>query len=243
MVLNSLIKGGIPFLLSLCVVFGIDFGTDAVRPVSLLAITTANLAADALIIFVGFYSGIVWEKSNVLTWYDTYGLSAVLADTLIGIIYMCIAHEISEGIALGANALTYFTLLALATQWVGDILFYAIFTIVPKGKNYVFDRFKLYAHEAGLGALLGDSFLVVVASLVASGLEELSNQRHVLYVLIGVAYLIPYLVHTRSYPVLDRVAEVPADAETGNNNNSSTAPKRTTARQHEMSRSRMMGQL
>ena len=115
-------------------------------------------------------------------------------DTLIGVIYMGVAYELAR--ALSTDSLLHFGLLAVAVQWIGDLLFAAVFLSVPTRFNAVLDFFKGYAEEAQLGALLGDTFLVNVAVLLSSLLETFENPRYVAYVLVLLCYEIPYLVHT-----------------------------------------------
>lgn len=194
---ESLIKGGIPVALSMILLVCVNYYTNATAPVRLLDIFVSNLCADFLIICVGFYSGLVSSKSNLLVWYTKYGLSAIIMDTLIGVIYMVGAYEIVQHIS--DHDLITFALISIALQWFGDLLFYVFFTLVPKRKNAIIDLFKDYAKEARLGALLGDTFLVIVAVLLSSLFNEIKNERYVVYVLIVVSYLLPYVVHTRTF--------------------------------------------
>lgn len=191
---ESLVKGGIPVVLTTALLVGVDRASDARIPSRLLDIVTANVAADWLILCVTFYSGLIPQTSKLVLWYTRYRLSAVVMDTLIGVIYMGIAYELTR--ALSTDSLLHFGLLAVAVQWIGDLLFAAVFLSVPTRFNAVLDFFKGYAEEAQLGALLGDTFLVNVAVLLSSLLETFDNPRYVAYVLVLLCYEIPYLVHT-----------------------------------------------
>jgi hypothetical protein len=197
----SLLKGGVPLLIAVGVLLCVDFAWSSPPAYAedVLSIATANLGADLLIILAAFYSGIVPKSSLLLTWYRTYGLSAMLADTLIGVLYMLVAVEVAEAVDHDVRLTTYGAI-AVGVQWVGDLGFALLFTVVPRGRNAVFDVFKDYAQEAQLGALLGDSFLVVVAVLYASALASVEDVRHVVYVLIAQLYLVPYVVHAKGGP-------------------------------------------
>ena len=194
---NSLVRGGIPLLIAIGVMLAIDYGprSPPAYAADVLSIATANVGADLLIVAVAFYSGIVSQTSLLLEWYTQYGLSAMIADTFVGILYMLIAYEIAQVVDADMRLSTY-GFLAVAVQWVGDLLFAGLFVAVPRGRNVVFDLFKDYAREAQLGALLGDSFLVVVAVVYAAALTR-ASERHVVYVLLVQLYLVPYLVHAR----------------------------------------------
>lgn len=210
---ESLIKGGIPVVLSASLLVAVDVTTDAAIPARLLDILVANLWADFLIICVAFYSGIVDARSNLLFWYTKYGLSAVVMDTLIGVIYMAASYEIMR--ATSTTSLLVFGLTAIAAQWVGDLLFYVFFSLVPVGKNAVIDLFKEYAQEARLGALLGDTFLVIVAVLLSSLFHEIEDERHVAYILVAVSYLLPYVVHTQTFESAESRVQAPSQDRVG----------------------------
>ena len=113
---------------------------------------------------------------------------------------MIIAHEISQAVDSSALRLSTYGFLSLGVQWTGDLLFAGVFLGVPRGRNAVLDLFQEYAYEAQLGALLGDSFLVIVAVLYAS-LLTMASDRHIVYVLLFQVYLVPYLVHSKKMPV------------------------------------------
>ena len=61
-----------------------------------------------------------------------------------------------------------FTGLAVIIQIIHDILFYLFFTSVPRGYNGMLDFFKDYAKEVKGGAILGDSFMMIIACLLSS---------------------------------------------------------------------------
>ena len=205
---ESLIKGGVPVALSTILLVCIDSFTDAQVPRRLLDLVVASLCADFFIVCVAFYSTIVPNTSKLLHWYTKYGLSATIMETLIGVIYMVCAYEALN--ALEETRLLYFGLLSIAFQWLGDLLFAAVFFSVPIGKNAVMDFFKEYAREARLGALLGDTFLMNVSVLLSSLFALISNPRYVAYVLIWVGYLLPFVVHTNTFDNPSDTATTPA---------------------------------
>ena len=213
MVRESLIKGGIPVFLSATLLICVDQFTNASIPERLLDIVVANATADLLIISVAFYSGLVRANSQLLIWYTKYGLSAIMMDTLVGILYMVAAYETVQ--VLHDQRLVYFGLLSVAIQWGGDLLFYALFRSIPHRKNAIMDLFKLYAAEAQLGALFGDTFLVIVAVLLSSLLALIRNERSVIYIFMGVLYLLPFAVHTNTFDKRE-TAPLPAKVQPSN---------------------------
>ena len=91
-------------------------------------------------------------------------------------------------------SLVKFIILFLIVQVVHDFLFYMFFkNVVPRGCNKVMDLFKKYAQEVGGGAILGDSFMIVMSSIIASLLVKQSFNFNLIFVIV-VTYLIPYFI-------------------------------------------------
>lgn len=158
-----------------------------------IPILTANIYADLLIIFVTF-SGILYSKQNIISkWYKKYRLSAMIADILIGVLYLLIARFIVSHFKLDVD-LFKFTLLALAIQIILDFTFYLFFSIIPKGKNDMLDFFKQYAKEVGVNALLGDSILVIVGVIISAFLNNKSFDYNIIMLIISI-YIAPYLIY------------------------------------------------
>ena len=89
-----------------------------------LPILTSNLYADLLIIFITFTGILGTGKSwKVLTkWYKKYRLSAMLADILIGVIYLLIARYIVFALKLKVD-LFMFGVLSVLVQILFDFYF------------------------------------------------------------------------------------------------------------------------
>jgi uncharacterized protein YacL len=133
-------------------------------------------------------------KSTVLRkWYDQYNLSAVIADVLIIFIGLIIARAIYYYI-FDAFSIVRFVSLAVIIQIIHDILFYIFFTNVPRGMNKMLDTFKDYAKEASYKAILSDSGMMIMASLLASYLAGKSLNTNII-VLIVFVYILPYLLY------------------------------------------------
>ena len=140
-------------------------------------IITANIYADLFIIFVTFAK--IYIKINSLEgWYKKYRLSAMIADILIGVLYILLGRYLvyKSGIKIG---LTAFAGICVFIQIIFDFLFYIFFTAVPKGSNDMLDFFKGYSKEIGASALLGDSFLVIMAVLISALLNQSSFDTNI----------------------------------------------------------------
>jgi hypothetical protein len=157
-------------------------------------ILTANIYADLFIIFVAF-SKIYFNIKSLEGWYKKYRLSAMIADILIGVLYMLLGRYLvyTSGVEVG---LTAFAAICVSIQVVFDFVFYMFFSIIPKGSNNMLDFFKVYATEAGTGALLGDSFLVIMAVILSAFLNQSSYDTNIVLLIMGV-YLAPYFAYMK----------------------------------------------
>lgn len=160
-------------------------------------ILTANIFADLLIIWITFSKVLGGGKSwQILTkWYKKYRLSAMMADILIGVIYLLIARQVVDYMNMDIS-LFGFGVLAVIIQIICDLLFYVVFTIIPKNHNDMLDLFKDWAAYAKLDALWGDSILVLVGVVLSSYLNTLSFDTNI-FILIFSMYLIPYIIYMK----------------------------------------------
>ena len=159
-----------------------------------IPIITANIYADLFIIFVTFAKIFINIKS-LEGWYKKYRLSAMIADILIGVLYMLLGRYLvyKSGVQIG---LTAFAGICVLIQIIFDLLFYIFFTTVPKGSNDMLDFFKGYSKEVGAGALLGDSFLVITAVIISAFLNQTSYDTNIVFLIISV-YLMPYFIYMK----------------------------------------------
>ena len=87
-------------------------------------------------------------------------------------------------------------MLIVGIQVVHDFVFYLFFMAVPKESNYMIAMFKDYAKENGIKALIADSCMIIVASLIASQLKNVSLNNNII-LLIGLIYMVPYLIYIK----------------------------------------------
>jgi hypothetical protein len=156
-----------------------------------LPIFNAVLITDMVVILLLIFGFI---KSKVLVeWYKKYNLSAVIADILIIFIGIIITRYIYSKI-FSEFSIIKFTILAVLVQITHDILFYIFFKNIPRGTNMMLDTFKDYADEVGFKAILADSGMMIMASLLSSYLTGQSlNTNSIL--LIVLVYILPYIVY------------------------------------------------
>ena len=162
-----------------------------------IPIVTAIIVADLLIVWITFSKvlgdGKAWQIST--KWYKKYRLSAMMADILIGVIYLLMARQFVYSMNMDTT-LFGFGVVAVIIQIICDLLFYLVFTIIPKNHNHMLDLFKDWAASAKLDALWGDSILVLVAVVLSSYLNTLSFDTN-MYMLIFSMYLIPYIIYMK----------------------------------------------
>jgi hypothetical protein len=159
-----------------------------------LPVITANIYADLLIIYLTF-SQFFYKNDILERWYKKYRLMAMVADILIGVLYMLLARYIVYVYNLTLS-LTAYAGLSVGIQLVFDFLFYLFFSVVPKGQNDMLDFFKMYAKDVKQDALFGDSFLVVIAVMISGILNAQSFDFNIVALIVSV-YLAPYFLYMR----------------------------------------------
>ncbi len=120
-------------------------------------------------------------------------MSAVIADVLIILIVLIITRAIYYYV-FDSFSILKFIGLAVILQIIHDILFYVFFTNIPRGVNKMIDTFKDYANEVSYKAILADSGMMIMASLIASYLVNQNTNTNII-VLISFLYLLPYLLY------------------------------------------------
>ena len=159
-----------------------------------LPIITANIYADLFIIFATF-TRVYYKILTLEDWYKKYRLSAMIADILIGVLYILLARYLVYTLKLNVG-LTTFALLCVVIQVIFDFLFYLLFTLVPLGTNNMLDFFKGYAKEVGVNALFGDSVLVILAVVISGLLNARSFDTNIVFLILSI-YLTPYFIYMR----------------------------------------------
>jgi hypothetical protein len=159
-----------------------------------LPILNGCLNADLIIIFLVFHN--IFKSKYLKKWYKTFNLSAVLADTFILIIGIIIARFFYKYL-FNEFSIWKFTGLAVVIQIIHDILFYYLFYNLPLGYNFMLDFFKDYAKEVGFKAILGDSFMMILACLLSSVFTKYSLNTNIIALVLSL-YFVPYLIYYES---------------------------------------------
>lgn len=156
-----------------------------------LPILNGCVNADLIVLFLLFHG--IFKSSYLKKWYKNYQLSAVLADVLILFIGIILARFFYRYF-FTKFSIWKFTFLAVCIQIIHDILFYLLFSNVPTGYNAMFDFFKSYAKEVGVKAILGDSFMMIIACLLSSYFATLNVNANIITLVISL-YFFPYMLN------------------------------------------------
>ena len=159
-----------------------------------IPILTANIYADLFIIFLTF-TGIFYKSATLTSWYKKYRLSAMMADILIGVLYILLGRYIVSYFKLDIG-LTSFAGICVGIQIIFDFLFYFFFSAVPYKSNDMLDFFKEYAKETKVDAIFGDSVLVIFAVILSAVLNTQSVDFNIVALIVSL-YLVPYFIYMR----------------------------------------------
>jgi len=131
--------------------------------------------------------------STILRWYDNFGLSAVIADTLVIVLVIIVAQYVYTEYFSTSTPLIFLALAGIFQQ-IHDVLFYQFAILgTPKGQNKVMDLFKAYSKENGSIILLADLLMVLGTAGVAAAAQSLSQPLFVFLSILAV-YTVPYII-------------------------------------------------
>jgi len=156
-----------------------------------LPILNGCINADLIIIFLVFHN--IFKSNYLKKWYHKYQLSAVIADVLILVIGIILSRFFYKFFFSSFN-IWKFTALAVCIQIIHDILFYFLFKSLPYGYNEMLDFFKEYAKEVGVGAILGDSFMMILSCLLSSHFATYNLNANIIILIVSI-YFLPYMIN------------------------------------------------
>jgi hypothetical protein len=133
-------------------------------------------------------------RSKVLNqWYLKYNLSAVMSDVFIILLAFIVTRYIYYYV-FESYSLFKFIILAVAVQICHDILFYILFSNIPRGVNQMMDTFKDYANELSYKAILGDSTMIIVSAFISAYLYKQNKNTNIIVLILSL-YVLPYLLY------------------------------------------------
>jgi hypothetical protein len=137
----------------------------------------------------------------VNSWYNLFGINAVISDVMSICIGILIGLFISE--KLGFTELYQQILICVAVQLLHDVLFYfVIIKPIPSGKNDMIDVFKDYVNKSGIifgsfDIALFDSVMIILSLLLYKFLETKSDDI-VVFIMFCSIYAFTYIQYTRN---------------------------------------------
>lgn len=147
----------------------------------MLALLNAALLTELVVIVLTIYA----FKSKTLTqWYRQFGIGAVMADVLILVLVVWLAHFFYQG------NIFITACIAVGLQLTHDLLFGA-FLQQYTGTSPIFNLFKGYTKENGAYILAADAALVL-STVVLEQVFSMSRYNEI--VTVGFVYLVPYFV-------------------------------------------------
>ena len=173
-------------------------------PMGMASILGVNMAVAAA--RLGNVGGI-----SLNTYFDTFGLEGILANTAMIIIIMQIARfAYTYGSAKPWSPFVFVCIL-LVVQLIHDIIFYyGAVNVLPSGKNEMIDALKEYAAEHGKSALGGHAILLIVVAVMAMVFKEVSILIR-MTIVASIFYAMPFIVAFVKPRTIVVVAPVPED--------------------------------
>ena len=147
----------------------------------MLSLLNAALFTDLVVITLLLTT---FTSKTLSQWYREFGIGAVLADVLVLVLVVWLAHFLYQGnlfIVAG---------IAVAIQLTHDVLF-GVFIQQYQGKSPILNVFKGYAKEHGANILLADA-MMILSTVLFERIFSMFNYNEILSVFL--VYLVPYFV-------------------------------------------------
>jgi len=174
-----------------------------IKDLTFLHFLTASVVIETFMLILFRFTKSPLTGISINRWYDNLGWSAVILDILSFLIGFYIAKFIYEYLVaekyINSDYELYkFLGIVLCVQIIHDFTFY-FFVIkpFPKNKNRVMDEFKNYAERVKTGAVIGDSFMYLLATPLLYLYIQKNNIHKNTFISIVCFYLIGYLIYQK----------------------------------------------
>ena len=147
---------------------------------NMLALLNAALLTDLVVIVLSLT---VFKSKTLTQWYRQFGIGAVIADVLILVLVVWLAHLYQGNLFVTAC-------IAVGIQLTHDLLFGA-FIQRYHGTSPILNIFKGYMKEHGASILAADAAMVL-STVLLEQMFSMSRYNEILSVLF--VYLVPYFV-------------------------------------------------
>lgn len=160
----------------------------------LLYIITGAVIVDMVVILMARDTKLFGKTIN--TWYDKFGITAVILDVLISVIGFIITRYLFNIIELEFTP-ELFIIVLLAVQLIHNSALYEfVIKPYPQGHNQIIDVYKTYADENGYKILLADSAMVLSTAVIAMYLKTKPMHETTSLLIVGL-YIIPYFLYQK----------------------------------------------
>jgi hypothetical protein len=174
-----------------------------IKDLTFLHFLTASVIIELFMLILFRFTKSPFTGIAINRWYDKLGWTAVILDVLSVLIGFYIAKFIYEYLVEKKYINTEYEIykylgLVLLVQITHDFTFY-LFVIkpYPKNKNLVMDEFKNYAERVKAGAVIGDSFMYLLATPLLYLFIQKNNINTNTFISIVCFYLIGYLIYQK----------------------------------------------
>jgi hypothetical protein len=174
-----------------------------IKDLTFLHFLTASVIIELFMLYLFRFTKSPFTGQAINKWYDNLGWSAIILDLLSVLIGFYIAKYIYEYLVDKKyinNEYEIFKYLGivLLVQITHDFLFYfLVIKPFPANKNRVMDEFKSYAESVKAGAVVGDSFMYLLATPLLYLFIQKNNIHTNTFISIVCFYLIGYLIYQK----------------------------------------------
>ena len=173
-----------------------------ISKLSFIHFLTSALIIECFMIFLFRFTKSPFSGKSINSWYTNFEWSAVILDVLSLIIGFYIAKYaylflLKKDIISKKYALLTFLAIMLVIQIVHDFTFY--FTVIKQhktGRNAIMDELQSYANKVSYGAVIGDSFMYLLATPLLYFLIQMENEENTFISLVS-AYIIGYILYQK----------------------------------------------
>jgi len=173
-----------------------------IKDLTFLHFLSATVIIEIIILYLFRFTNSPFTGKAINNWYTNLKWSAILLDILSVLIGFYLAkflyqYLIKQNIINKKNEIIKFLGIVLLIQIIHDFSFYFL-TIKnsKKGMNKVIDEFIDYAKSVGVGAVIGDSFMYLLATPTLYFISQLSDDKNT-FISICCLYLMGYFVYQK----------------------------------------------
>ena len=173
------------------------------QDLTFLHLLTASVIIEVFMLTLFRFTKSPFTGKAINKWYDNLGWSAIILDVLSILIGFYLAKFIYEYLIANKyidtkNEFYKFLGLVILVQITHDFLFYfLVIKPYPKNTNKVMDEFKYYADKVKSGAVIGDSFMYLLATPLLYFYLQKNNDNTNIFLSILSFYLIGYLIYQK----------------------------------------------